>query len=120
MATTIQTFTNHEVPVERGGEAVQYPGAVSTFRMKFEPTPQTIHDVRGHEPEFTLNRHGFEFHQHESKDKMFHNDEAIKQQVYDEVVQLLKDKYVHSSSVDSLIVQDWRRSCPSLLPHCSS
>ena len=81
MATTIQMYINYEVPVEQGGEAVHFPGTVSAFRMKFEPTPQTVHDVRGHASEFRLDRHRFAFHQHKSKEKLFDDDERIKQQV---------------------------------------
>ncbi|GIC87859.1 uncharacterized protein Aud_004250 [Aspergillus udagawae] len=53
--------------------------------------PATIHDVSGHERDYTLDSHGFQFHYHESRLKDFLDDEEIRAEYYPEIEQLLKD-----------------------------
>ncbi|KAJ5290055.1 Prefoldin subunit 3 [Penicillium atrosanguineum] len=53
--------------------------------------PAIIHDVSGHELDYTLDSHGFQFHYHESKLKDFLDDEEIRAEYYPEMEQLLKD-----------------------------
>ena len=50
-----------------------------------------VQDVRGKEGDFTLDKNGFEFINHASKEKNFQDEEQIKAQYYPEVEQLLKD-----------------------------
>src|SRR5271155_2716282 len=52
--------------------------------------PAVIHDIRGHEDEFTLDKNGFQIYQHESAEKDFTDDEKIKTEYYREVEDLLK------------------------------
>ncbi|KAK3694386.1 hypothetical protein B0T22DRAFT_402970 [Podospora appendiculata] len=54
------------------------------------PTPVTVTDVTGDERSFTLDRHGFQFHSHTSKEKEFHEKE-VPANYYPECEQLLKD-----------------------------
>jgi len=49
-----------------------------------------IHDIRGHEDEFTLDKNGFQIYHHESALKDFTDDETIKTEYYREVEDLLK------------------------------
>jgi len=52
--------------------------------------PAVIHDIRGHEDEFTLDKNGFQIYHHESAEKEFTDDEKIKTEYYREVEELLK------------------------------
>ncbi|KAI0706784.1 hypothetical protein C8T65DRAFT_740617 [Cerioporus squamosus] len=55
------------------------------------PHPAVIHDVRGREDEFTLDKHGFQFVHWPSSEKEFVDEEAIKSKYYPEVEALLKE-----------------------------
>lgn len=49
-----------------------------------------IHDLRGHEEEFTLDKNGFQIVPHATKEKEFKDDATIKEGYYKEVEDLLK------------------------------
>lgn len=49
-----------------------------------------VRDVRGHESEFSLDLHGFQFHQHPSVFTDFGHEDRIKAECYQEVEALLK------------------------------
>lgn len=51
----------------------------------------TVQDVRGKEDQFTLEKNGFQFYKHVSREKDFVDDEQIKAEYYPETEQLLKD-----------------------------
>lgn len=68
-----------------------YVGRPETYLRSYTPLSTTVHDTRGHELDYTLDRHGFQFYYHESKEKEFQDDEKIKTQYYPEIEQLLKD-----------------------------
>lgn len=55
----------------------------------------TVHDVSGHELDYTLDKNGFQYYYHESREKDFLDDEKIASEYYPETEQLLKDAYVH-------------------------
>ncbi|KAK4645176.1 hypothetical protein QC761_000610 [Podospora bellae-mahoneyi] len=50
-----------------------------------------VTDITGDESKYTLDSHGFQLYQHESKEKDFSDDDKIKAEYYPEVEQLLKD-----------------------------
>ena len=56
-----------------------------------EVHPARIHDIRGHEEEFTLDKHGFQIHRRKSAEKDFNDEEKIKSEYYKEVEDLLKE-----------------------------
>ena len=91
--SVVQTVINYEIPPERGGDVATYPGTTAIYLEKLDETPQTVHDVRGHESNFSLDVHGFEFHHHPTKET-FEDQDKIKQEHYNEVAELLKSKYV--------------------------
>lgn len=62
-----------------------------TYHREPESHNVTIHDVRGKEDQYTLDKNGFQFHKHVSKEKDFLDDEHIKAVYYPETEQLLKD-----------------------------
>ena len=52
----------------------------------------TINDARGHESEFSLDIHGFEFMKHTSSVTDFQSDHTIRRHYYPEIKQFLKEK----------------------------
>ncbi|RDX42379.1 hypothetical protein OH76DRAFT_112417 [Lentinus brumalis] len=56
-----------------------------------DPHPAVIHDARGREDEFTLDKQGFQFVHWPSSEKEFVDEEAIKTKYYAEVEALLKE-----------------------------
>jgi hypothetical protein len=65
-----------------------------TYERPYESHDVTIHDVRGDEQKYSLDKQGFQIYPHVSVEKDFINDEQIKAQYYPETEQLLKDAYV--------------------------
>ena len=55
-----------------------------------DPRPAVIHDVRGREAEFNLDKNGFQFVRWPSVEKEFVDEEAIKTKYYAEVETILK------------------------------
>ncbi|KAF2451271.1 hypothetical protein P171DRAFT_347138 [Karstenula rhodostoma CBS 690.94] len=62
-----------------------------TYDRVSEPHNVTVRDVRGKEDQFTLDKNGFQFYKHVSREKDFLDDEKIKAEYYPETEQLLKD-----------------------------
>lgn len=88
----VQTTLNFLKENEDGSPpAPSYVGKPETYDRPSVTLPVTIHDVSGHELEYTLDKNGFQFYYHESKEKDFLDDEKIKAEYYPEVEQLLKD-----------------------------
>jgi hypothetical protein len=85
--TTIQYWLDPE----KGGYKVFYPGTAGGYRRKHDPRPTQITDVSGHEEEFSLEKQGFTYIHHESKEKEFADDEATKERLYPEVIEMLKE-----------------------------
>ena len=56
-----------------------------------DPHPALVHDVRGREAEFSLDKNGFQFVNYPSAEKEFDNDERIKEVYYPEVEKILKE-----------------------------
>ncbi len=50
-----------------------------------------VTDISGNEKQYTLDSHGFQVVEHESKEKKFLDDDQIKRDYYPETEQLLKD-----------------------------
>ena len=59
----------------------------------------TVHDIRGHEDQYSLDKNGFQVYSHVSVEKDFVDEDQIKAQYYPETEQLLKDAYASQSSV---------------------
>jgi hypothetical protein len=94
----VQTTLNFLKENEDGSPpAPAFVGKPETYDRPAVTLPVTIHDVSGHELEYTLDKNGFQFYYHESKEKDFVDDEKIKAEYYPEVEQLLKDAYVHKT-----------------------
>ncbi|RHZ46492.1 putative methionine permease [Aspergillus thermomutatus] len=88
----VQTTLNFLKENEDGSPpAPTYVGKPETYYRPSVTLPVTVHDVSGHELEYTLDKNGFQFYYHESKEKEFLDDEKIKREYYPETEQLLKD-----------------------------
>ncbi|KAI9833051.1 MAG: hypothetical protein M1819_003884 [Sarea resinae] len=69
-----------------------YAGQLSSFTDKpIEPRTLPVHDIRGSEHAYTLDRTGFQVVGHESREKDFVDDDEIKEIYYPEVEQILKE-----------------------------
>ena len=68
-----------------------YVGKPDTYERPFVAQPVVVHDIAGEEEKYTLDSHGFQIYNHESKEKDFLDDDQIKAQYYPETEQLLKD-----------------------------
>lgn len=71
--------------------APAYIGKPETYERPLDARPTTIHDVRGHEHEYSVDKQGFQFYKHSSAEKDFVDDAQIKRVYYPETEQLLKD-----------------------------
>lgn len=90
--TTLNFFKDHADGSPPTPNYVQRPQ--SYYNQPTETIPVTIHDVSGHELDYTLDGNGFQYYYHDSAEKDFLDDEQIKRVYYPETEQLLKDAYV--------------------------
>lgn len=89
----VETTFNYWLPDSQGGFGREiHPGTSEIYTKKFDVASAKVNDVRGNEGDFSLDRNGFEFHQHESVEKDFDDEARVKDVVYKEIDQLLKDK----------------------------
>ncbi len=56
-----------------------------------DPQPAVVHDARGREAEFSLDKNGFQFVRWPSVEKDFTDDNVIKEKYYPEVERILKE-----------------------------
>ncbi|KAL2159074.1 hypothetical protein VTH06DRAFT_2833 [Thermothelomyces fergusii] len=91
----VQAVMNYYKDPEDGTPpAPFYIGQPFAEQAKARPTVAVqveVIDISGNEDKYTLDRHGFQFVRHESKEKDFLNEEQIKSFYYPETEQLLKD-----------------------------
>ncbi|KAJ5750732.1 hypothetical protein N7533_007760 [Penicillium manginii] len=88
----VQTTLNFFKANEDGSPpAPAYVGKPETYDRPSEPLATTVHDISGHELDYTLDGQGFQLYYHESAEKDFVDDEKIKREYYPETEQLLKD-----------------------------
>ncbi|KAG9793214.1 high affinity methionine permease, partial [Aureobasidium melanogenum] len=88
----VQTKLNYyKDPGDGSRPAPNIAGKPETYDRPSEPLDVTVHDIRGEEDQYTLDKNGFQIYRHASVEKEFLDDEQIKAQYYPEVEQLLKD-----------------------------
>ena len=78
-------------PADGSPPAPTYVGKPETYTRPYVEQNVVIHDVSGDESKYTLDSHGFQIYNHESREKDFVDDEKIKAEYYPETEQLLKD-----------------------------
>lgn len=86
----------------------------------FQDVPQEveIHDIRGHEEDYTLDKNGFQVVKHVAKEKEFKDDDKIKTGYYKEVEDLLKEV----TGAHRVVIFDYtiRRNIPGQVDNPSS
>ena len=88
-----RTTFNYWLPASQGGIGHEYyPGTSSVYTASYDAASARVTDARGREKDFSLDRNGFEFHQYSSTEKDFIDDARVKDVVYKEIDELLKDK----------------------------
>ncbi|KAJ5151151.1 uncharacterized protein N7482_010403 [Penicillium canariense] len=88
----VQTTLNFHKENEDGSPpSPSYVGRPETYEKPTVQVATTIHDVSGHELDYTLDSHGFQFYYHKSSETDFVDDEKIRREYYAETEQLLKD-----------------------------
>jgi hypothetical protein len=85
------TLNFYKPPVD-GLKGHQYMYSASVPQRNFGDDPEevAIHDIRGHESEFTLDKNGFQIVRSPTKGTDFEDEERVKTEYYAEVEELLK------------------------------
>lgn len=86
VATTLN-YKHPDTPYE------YYPGTALAYTIPRDHLPVNIHDARGKESDFTLDKNGFEFHSHTSKAEISDDKEAVSATYYPELEALLKERW---------------------------
>ncbi|KAJ5508982.1 hypothetical protein N7527_011125 [Penicillium freii] len=86
--TTLNFFKENE---DGSPPEPTYTSKPETYDRPTAPLETIVHDISGHELDYKLDSHGFQFYYHESQEKGFLDDEKIKAEYYPETEQLLKD-----------------------------
>ena len=97
-------------PGDRSPPPPSYVGKPETYVRPAQPLDVTVHDIRGEEKNYSLDKNGFEIYRHASVEREFLDDAQIKAQYYPETEQLLKDALVLISSFPPNCTdpcQDW-------------
>lgn len=68
-----------------------YIGKPETYQRPAETRSVLVHDIRGTEDQYTLDKTGFQIYKHQSVEKDFLDDEQIKKVYYPETERLLKE-----------------------------
>jgi hypothetical protein len=91
----VESFLNYHKPNEDGSPPhPTYVDRPETYDRPFESHKVVVHDVRGNEDKFTLDRNGFQFYKHSALEEDFLDDAQIKDGYYKETEQLLKEASV--------------------------
>ncbi len=70
---------------------VEPPEGKPSTNIGLDVQPAVVHDVRGSESEFSLDKNGFQFVHWPSVEKDFTNDDVIKEKYYPEVERILTE-----------------------------
>lgn len=84
----VETTVNY-FPKE-GGTTTYTPGSAGFYKRKFTPTAVRVHDIRGKEADFTLEKQGFQVVRHRSEQGDFGDEARIKAFYFDETEELIK------------------------------
>lgn len=90
-SNAVKSNLNYWLDPALGGHTSYYTGTAGYYRRKFDEHVVEINDARGHEDDFNLNTHGFQYHKHSSAERDFVDDERVKAIVYPETEKLIKE-----------------------------
>ena len=83
-------FNYYKDPEDGGPPPPNYVGKPETFDRPSDTVEAVVHDIRGQEGNFSLDKTGFQIFKHVSQEKDFLDDEKIKSEYYPEVENILK------------------------------
>lgn len=87
----VTTVNYYKAPPGGGEHKPNIAGRPETFQPDKTPFQITVHDIRGHEEEFTLDKQGWQLFNHTSAEKEFLTDEEIERVYYPETIELIKN-----------------------------
>ncbi|KAI0764329.1 hypothetical protein BD413DRAFT_482792 [Trametes elegans] len=88
--TTLNYYApvNEETPYQYAYQ--DFPADKPRTNVTSDPHPAVVHDARGREAEFSLDKNGFQFVTWPSREKTFDDEERIQKEYYPEVEEILK------------------------------
>ncbi len=88
---TVHARLSFYLDPSQGGQSEFAIGTAGAYRRKFDERQIQIQDARGHESDFSLDTHGFQYCKRASTETDFTDDGQIETVAYPEVQQLLED-----------------------------
>lgn len=99
-------FNYYEDPGDGSAPSAAIVGKPETYKKPTATKKMPVHDMRGEEERYTLDKNGFEIVRHESGEKEFRDEERITKEYYAEVEEILKKAYVPFCGFPRLLA--WR------------
>lgn len=87
----VATTLNYYLDPPAGDTYASTLGTAGYFRRKYNTQPAEVLDVRGHEGDYNLDTHGFQFARHNTAQQDFTNDTDVRNTYYPELAQLMKE-----------------------------
>ncbi|KAK4694614.1 hypothetical protein P7C71_g2998, partial [Lecanoromycetidae sp. Uapishka_2] len=86
----VADFNYYKDPGDGSPPAPSYVGKPETYERPSETRAMVVHDIRGEEDKYTLDRTGFQIFQHVSRETAFADEAEIKENYYPEIEEILK------------------------------
>ncbi|KAL2048025.1 hypothetical protein ABVK25_011121 [Lepraria finkii] len=86
----VADFNSYKDPGDGSLPAPSYVGKPETYERPAETRAMVVHDIRGEEDKYTLDKTGFQIYRHVSKETAFEDEAEIKRNYYPEVEDILK------------------------------
>ena len=86
----LANFNYYKDPGDGSTPQPSYVGKPETYERPSETLALNVHDIRGEEDKYSLDKNGFEILRHVSEEKAFEDEEEIKRVYYPEVEGILK------------------------------
>ena len=93
----VTDFNYYKDPGDGSLPAPSYVGKPETYERPVETRTMVVHDIRGEEDKYTLDKTGFQIYRHVSQETAFKDDAEIKSVYYPEIEEILKSAYDHLS-----------------------
>lgn len=94
----VADFHYYKDPGDGSLPAPSIVGKPETYQRVPETRSVTVHDIRGTEDQYSLDKTGFQIYHHQSAEKDFRDEEQIKKIYYPEIENLLKEAFVINQS----------------------
>lgn len=90
----VADFHYYKDPGDGSRPPPTYVNKPESYRRVPETLSLTVHDIRGTEDQYSLDKTGFQIYHHQSVETDFRDEEQIKKNYYPEVENLLKEAFV--------------------------